>query len=811
MKDLQHSRGTEHDQTRSPNYDALKNPDSLSDVPHNGRQQSKNPGPPVQRAQENPQADLQRKEEDEVDKVQAKLEGGGQSLGGETKGNMEKAFGADFTGVKLHTGSKGNEVAQGQNARAVTVGQDISFANGEYKPGTMEGDALLAHELAHTEQQKDAAAVQKKEKGGGNESAYEQEADDVAVGAAGKIWGKTESWASEMGGKTKTGMKTGLKLQACNTSTTPENKKDSLKQDSVKQDTTSAKSFNTMVPSFADIGKTSYRDLQSIKTWLNNAGFVLGGDYKSIMKYSDLKWNLMNTSEFVEFAYGGWYLSYEEAINACAMKLFDLMKGNTVKSTADYSKLAVKTASYEEELYTALTSSTDPQKNTESLIKTNTKIWNAVKNIETELAATADKDLSVFVETKGKLLWESSRGKDSDKPIYWARIKFKKALRDRVTDAQQLKNLFRVLDDNSRGVTDVKFDKADKSNGAIKKVIVTGFDPFQGGTSNPSGIVAQKMDGIILTSGGKDIAEVQVMTFPNSYTEFDKQVVEKALGQYISGDNAVYMVMTISLDNSAEEMYLERYAANTRAGHDDNEKIERYLPEEELLNVGIVYTQPQLSSIVQRISGQITEFRKQSPGLIGPTPPATYSTQSVNAYIISYNTWLRNYPRKPLLSQSGFPFSNTPEFIESNFPMGEMMKTTTPPANMTIRQNYSYFLSEASPYNTSPNTSAYPDVVKPGANALAQFNAFPPATGIKSISGPGGDYFSNEIYYRVSWLRQSSNSPVKNIHLHIPDVGNAIAGKTGQKYKIGDIYSRAKDILTLGVKTQMDIDAQKVK
>ncbi len=244
MKDLQHSRGPEHDQTRSPNYDALKNPDSLSDVPHNGRQQSKNPGPPVQRAQENPQADLQRKEEDEVDKVQAKLEGGGQSLGGETKGNMEKAFGADFTGVKLHTGSKGNEVAQGQNARAVTVGQDISFANGEYKPGTMEGDALLAHELAHTEQQKDAAAVQKKEKGAGNEGAYEKEADDVAVGAAGKIWGKTESWGKEMGGKTKAGMKTGLRLQACGgggTKPKKDNLKDTLKNKGKGADTLAVK------------------------------------------------------------------------------------------------------------------------------------------------------------------------------------------------------------------------------------------------------------------------------------------------------------------------------------------------------------------------------------------------------------------------------------------------------------------------------------------------------------------------------------------------------------------------------------------
>jgi len=47
--------------------------------------------------------------------------------------------------------------ASALQARAFTVGQDIHFAEGEFQPGTPEGDHLLAHELTHTVQQRAAA------------------------------------------------------------------------------------------------------------------------------------------------------------------------------------------------------------------------------------------------------------------------------------------------------------------------------------------------------------------------------------------------------------------------------------------------------------------------------------------------------------------------------------------------------------------------------------------------------------------------------------------------------------------------------
>lgn len=68
----------------------------------------------------------------------------------------EQAFGRTFDGVRVHTGPHAAQVTRNAQARAVTVGADIAFAPGEYRPGTLEGDALIAHELAHVVQQEGA-------------------------------------------------------------------------------------------------------------------------------------------------------------------------------------------------------------------------------------------------------------------------------------------------------------------------------------------------------------------------------------------------------------------------------------------------------------------------------------------------------------------------------------------------------------------------------------------------------------------------------------------------------------------------------
>lgn len=83
--------------------------------------------------------------------------GPGRPLEASTRSRMERAAGADFSNTRVHDDEIGARAAASQQARAFAIGEHIAFANGEYQPGTVEGDALLAHELAHTQQQAGAS------------------------------------------------------------------------------------------------------------------------------------------------------------------------------------------------------------------------------------------------------------------------------------------------------------------------------------------------------------------------------------------------------------------------------------------------------------------------------------------------------------------------------------------------------------------------------------------------------------------------------------------------------------------------------
>jgi hypothetical protein len=77
---------------------------------------------------------------------------GGSPLPAGTRSFMEQRFGHDFSRVRVHADGNAAELAGGLGARAFTVGSDIVFGGGEYRPHTREGTRLLAHELTHTVQ-----------------------------------------------------------------------------------------------------------------------------------------------------------------------------------------------------------------------------------------------------------------------------------------------------------------------------------------------------------------------------------------------------------------------------------------------------------------------------------------------------------------------------------------------------------------------------------------------------------------------------------------------------------------------------------
>lgn len=84
--------------------------------------------------------------------------GSGSSLPGHLQRQFESSLGADLSGVRVHTGGESQAAAHAVGAKAYTVGQDIHFGAGKYQPDDPFGMHLLAHEVAHTVQQRGGAA-----------------------------------------------------------------------------------------------------------------------------------------------------------------------------------------------------------------------------------------------------------------------------------------------------------------------------------------------------------------------------------------------------------------------------------------------------------------------------------------------------------------------------------------------------------------------------------------------------------------------------------------------------------------------------
>jgi len=104
--------------------------------------------------------------------------GGGGSLDAGVEARLSPSLG-DLSDVRVHTDDTADKLNRAVSARAFATGSDVYFARGEYNPGSADGDRLIAHELAHTVQQRGATQ-------GGPLSvstpgdAMEREADDVA-------------------------------------------------------------------------------------------------------------------------------------------------------------------------------------------------------------------------------------------------------------------------------------------------------------------------------------------------------------------------------------------------------------------------------------------------------------------------------------------------------------------------------------------------------------------------------------------------------------------------------------------------------
>jgi pyrrolidone-carboxylate peptidase len=189
------------------------------------------------------------------------------------------------------------------------------------------------------------------------------------------------------------------------------------------------------------------------------------------------------------------------------------------------------------------------------------------------------------VRSHGQGLWTRAtaraQGKTAntdDRPLYWARLQLTRTLRQwdprfTLTDAQR-EALMQDLERASRGMDTISFGRS----GNAKRILISGFDPFgldlaaYGRTraSNPSGAAVLALDGRRVHNQSID-GVLQGVIFPVRYADFDAGVVENVFRPFISGPNAVDMIMSISMGARGSDFEVEQYAGRRRqAGIDDN-------------------------------------------------------------------------------------------------------------------------------------------------------------------------------------------------------------------------------------------------
>ncbi|MFF5566516.1 pyroglutamyl peptidase [Streptomyces sp. NPDC012623] len=180
--------------------------------------------------------------------------------------------------------------------------------------------------------------------------------------------------------------------------------------------------------------------------------------------------------------------------------------------------------------------------------------------------------------------------RDDDRPLYWARLAMSRELRQwqpefGLSEAARTR-LLGKLERSSRGQDSMTFpgkdakgtrgagDAKGSKGGRVKRIVVTGFDPFTLDRdiriSNPSGATALALDGtVIRTADGP--ARIETAVFPVRWGDFADGTVEEALRRPLAGAD---LFTTVS-QGRVGRIDVERFNGAWRGGFGDNDNVSR--------------------------------------------------------------------------------------------------------------------------------------------------------------------------------------------------------------------------------------------
>jgi len=374
-----------------------------------------------------------------------------------------------------------------------------------------------------------------------------------------------------------------------------------------------------------------------------------------------------------------------------------------------------------------------------------------------------------IVFTKGQHLWRAAvdraQGRrtggtlpaSDDRPLYWTRLQMSAALRQWVPD-------FYLSDDGrddllwnferaSRGQFDINFPPGKH----VKRLIMSGFDPFTLDFSldpvaqskgiengiligNPSGATILSLDGTQHKSPDGSLVYIQTYILPVNYGPFKQGMQEDTIGPFIMpGPFEVGASITMS-QGGDDQFWLEQFNGRYHGPFYGNDNI-AFCPS------------------------------------INNVPQLAIDNHDCNIIVVP--RW--GGPRH-------FDLFNPPQWTETSNPIAEMIAADTgvgipkPPGDTWTGPGafqviwHTTFDEFPSCYSTTVETfnsyggvggaSTFPPPVPPT----------PPDPGSCAYNGGGGNYLSNESAFRNTTLRNRYHRDIPAGHIHVPVMTHFAAG-----------------------------------
>lgn len=338
-----------------------------------------------------------------------------------------------------------------------------------------------------------------------------------------------------------------------------------------------------------------------------------------------------------------------------------------------------------------------------------------------------------------------------------------------------------------------------------KKILISGFDPFKlsgrasdvdGYNTNPSGNIALSLDGLKITKGNKH-AIIRAGIFPVRYKEFNNGWIEDFFEPFISD---VDMVITISYGThygtrpTDHAFHIDRFAARVRSEASDNNVKNwnfngddyQYLNSQYGENYFKIQEKPFIINklpIEKLIDNSTGKIELPNPGIV-----VSYGNDSLTPL-----KWKIYAKRKqhtippPAGSPPGTPDTIVPIGPELDETLRYSVPSTPPNYYSLIKLlggniELKHESDEKKYFAPKPDTTVSPPELNNDYIPNITWDNYKDQSmeinyqdfRIVPVNGTGGGYLSNEIHYRVAYLREtigpknsSGEAILPNGHIHI--------------------------------------------